>query len=64
MRSKELSACPFCGSKSDVKSCGNYAETWVRCFSCGATGPSLTDANKAWAAWNTRVRFENEGAAA
>lgn len=63
--SKKVLRCPFCGSKNGTGE-GSMLfvyfendQTFVRCFKCGAQGPSVRDANREKEAeairlWNTR----------
>lgn len=37
---QELKPCPFCGN-SDTENCSDDGIYWVRCKTCGATGPTV-----------------------
>lgn len=55
-----LRNCPFCGSDSLVEDASDVS-AWVACMECGTQGPivgdgSISDADNAALAWNTRRR--------
>lgn len=47
-----LKPCPFCGGEADAISA--VGETWVRCMTCEASGPSSSNDTHSITAWNTR----------
>lgn len=53
-----LSACPFC-CKTELSRCWDDGLYWIRCVSCGATGPETTKRSDEDAPdWNSRANAE------
>ena len=53
----KLRACPFCGTKPEIKKAdGDETCVWVECQSCGANQEAYDSELKAITAWNKRKR--------
>ncbi len=52
---EELKPCPFCGNFiHTIEQVGDELVVWIKCKTCGATGPASSSKQQAIDAWNRR----------